>query len=699
MQKKSLLQAVILLILLFILAAPAGAFAGRPQTADRTAKPDLHMELLADRTGQLTIKDIVSRPTSGKFMPHDGRTLNFGFSNAAYWLRFRLPDNLDPGKNYLLEVGFPLIDNVDLYIPAATGGFTIKKAGELVPISDREFRYRNPIFPLSIPEHQGKTLYIRFQDSGSVPFSLALLDANTFTGKLKDQQYGLGIYYGAVLIIIIYNLTIFLMTGIKTYLHYVVYVGSYMLWQMTYNGLAGEYLWPGLPWLTNLAIPFLICASGLFALNFTRTFLRTAINTPRLDKVLAWLMVGFGLVMPLALFSAPALTTPLSALLALIFAPAVLISSLLSWKNGYRPARYFAIAWFMLLCGTAVLGLKSFGLLPSVFITEYGQQIGSVLEIALLSLALADRVNIMKQEKEEAQARALQIQAEAARELENQVRKRTSELHDSYRSLEHLSSKLAKYLAPQVYSSIFSGKTKVAIHSQRRKLTIFFSDIKDFTKLTDSMEPEALTGLINNYLDEMSRIILEHGGTIDKFMGDAIMVFFGDPETRGVQADAEACVRMAIAMRSRLDKLRRQWKTSAGPGPLRIRIGINTGYCTVGNVGSKDRLDYTVIGGQVNLASRLEKEAEADQILISEKTYNLVRDTILCREKGLLQVRGIAYPVKTYQVVDRHECLPAGPAEIKEEGEGYSIRLDLKRMPARARQQAADSLEKALARL
>ena len=162
----------------------------------------------------------------------------------------------------------------------------------------------------------------------------------------------------------------------------------------------------------------------------------------------------------------------------------LIISSLLSWKNGYRPARYFAIAWFMLLCGTAVLGLKSFGLLPSVFITEYGQQIGSVLEIALLSMALADRVNIMKQEKEEAQARALQIQAEAARELENQVRKRTSELHDSNRNLEHLSSKLAKYLAPQVYSSIFSGKTKVAIHSQRRKLTIFFCEICTHSDLT-----------------------------------------------------------------------------------------------------------------------------------------------------------------------------------------------------------------------
>ncbi len=230
--------------------------------------------------------------------------------------------------------------------------------------------------------------------------------------------------------------------------------------------------------------------------------------------------------------------------------------------------------------------------------------------------------------------------------LEEKVKERTEDLNCSVHQLKTLSAKIAKYISPQVYNSIFSGKKDVKLESYRRILTVFFSDIKGFTATTDSLESEALTKLLNEYLNEMSEIAVKNGGTIDKFIGDAIMIFFGDPETKGEKADALACVSMAIEMRNKMKYLQWKWDTQGVSQPLRVRIGINTGYCTVGNFGSEDRLDYTIIGGQVNIASRLESNAHADQILISHETYALIKDKIFCEPKGQVNVKGIAHTIQ-----------------------------------------------------
>ncbi|MBF0219852.1 MAG: hypothetical protein HQL49_10050, partial [Gammaproteobacteria bacterium] len=199
------------------------------------------------------------------------------------------------------------------------------------------------------------------------------------------------------------------------------------------------------------------------------------------------------------------------------------------------------------------------------------------------------------------------------------------------RELEIVSGKLAKYLSPQLYRSIFSGEQAVLIHSQRKRLTVFFSDIVGFTHTTETMESEELTQLLNSYLNEMSKIALEYGGTIDKFIGDAIMIFFGDPESKGEKNDSLSCVSMALAMRRRLNELQKIWEQEMGfAQPFKVRMGIASGYCTVGNFGSEERMDYTIIGSYVNLASRLEQHAQPDQILITHETYLLVKDKINC---------------------------------------------------------------------
>jgi class 3 adenylate cyclase/phosphoglycerate-specific signal transduction histidine kinase len=280
-----------------------------------------------------------------------------------------------------------------------------------------------------------------------------------------------------------------------------------------------------------------------------------------------------------------------------------------------------------------------------------------------------------------------------------ELKQRENQLADKSRALEQLSNQLAKYLSPQVYESIFTGKQEVKIASRRKELTVFFSDIAGFTETTDRLESEDLTRLLNHYLTEMSRIALSYGATIDKYVGDAILIFFGDPETRGVKEDALACIEMAIAMRKRMLELQHVWRASGLEKPLQCRIGINTGYCTVGNFGSEVRMDYTIIGGGVNLASRLEAAATPGEILISFETYANVRDRIHCEERGHISVKGIAYPVATYQVVDAYENLGIDRLFIHEERPNLRLDLNLAAMSAGDRGHAATVLREALNRL
>jgi PAS domain S-box-containing protein len=277
-----------------------------------------------------------------------------------------------------------------------------------------------------------------------------------------------------------------------------------------------------------------------------------------------------------------------------------------------------------------------------------------------------------------------------------ELKRREESLSDKSAALEALSGKLAKYLAPQVYESIFTGHQDGKITSQRKKLSVCFSDIAGFTETTDKMESEDLTQLLNHYLTEMSKIAVQYGATIDKYVGDAILMFFGDPESRGVREDALACVKMALAMQKRMAELAQVWRASGIETPLRCRIGIHTGYCTVGNFGSEDRMDYTIVGGAVNLASRLEHEAVPGSVLISYETFAHVKDEIVCEGRGEVRVKGIAYPVATYEVLDLKTNLDALDPTVQAEQPHLQLRMMPERMSAAERQEAAATLRLAL---
>ena len=229
----------------------------------------------------------------------------------------------------------------------------------------------------------------------------------------------------------------------------------------------------------------------------------------------------------------------------------------------------------------------------------------------------------------------------------------TKELEAQKYKLENLSSKLGKYVPPQIHEALFAGDYDTEITTRRKKLTIFFSDIVNFTSTSEELQPEDLTKYLNEYFSQMTQIALDCGATIDKYIGDAMMVFFGDPETKGEREDARACVTMALRMQERMAMLQTKWSNEGFANPFQVRMGINTGYCNVGNFGSDQRLTYTIIGGEVNVAQRLEAGADANGILMSFETYAHAQDLIEVEERNAIKMKGISREIKVLAVRKR----------------------------------------------
>jgi len=258
--------------------------------------------------------------------------------------------------------------------------------------------------------------------------------------------------------------------------------------------------------------------------------------------------------------------------------------------------------------------------------------------------------------------------------------------------------KLARYLTPTVWKAINEGREQT-LASERKRVSVFFSDIRGFSSLAEELEAETLTDLLNTYLTEMVTIATKHRGTIDKFMGDAIMVIFGDTGSEGLKADCIRCLGMAIDMRKKMKELQTRWYNQGIKKPLQIRMGINTGYCTVGSFGTTQYMDYTVLGTHVNLASRLESAADPGEILISHETWSLVKDVIMCRDKGEITAKGFSHPIKVYQVVDFRKDLGRHQSYFEENAEGFSMHLDLDKIRNYDKNTVVDALESAAEKL
>ena len=217
-------------------------------------------------------------------------------------------------------------------------------------------------------------------------------------------------------------------------------------------------------------------------------------------------------------------------------------------------------------------------------------------------------------------------------------------------TLSALTRNLARFVPETVVDALMKSGDEQLAGTERRQLTVFFSDIVGFTSMTEQLEPEQLSQLLMDYFSEMNRICARWGGTLDQFIGDAVVIFFGAPRSKGAKADARNAVGMALEMQDRLAALRVKWAEEGLSPPLHVRMGLATGFATVGNFGSDSRLHYTAIGNAVNAAARIQGLAETDSILIDADTQALVQDSLSCVTRDTVTLRGRQHPVQLYEV-------------------------------------------------
>ncbi len=389
------------------------------------------MQVLEDPTDALTIADVSAPSAATQFKPHDKDTLNAGYSRSVFWLKVNLhylPTHPEAQRTWLLELAYPPLDHLDLYLPDNTGTYRLAgRTGDALPFSSREIRQNNYLFNVDFTPGQAKTVYLRLQSEGSIQAPLTLWSSTAYLEQQPLRLYVLGLIYGVLLGMLVYNLFIYLSVRDTSYLYYIFYIASFGMYQLSVNGAAVEYFWPNNPWWANAATPFLIGSAALFGSLFARSFLHTAQHSRWINRLLLALVACGAVVMLLSLMTSYALALRLATGLALVFTVTIFVAAIKAWYCGQRVARYFIIAWSAFLLGGVVNTLMVLGYLPNVFLTMYASQIGSAIEVALLSLALADRINSMREQQ-------AQILFDASQKLEvlNQQLARSNRLKDEF---------------------------------------------------------------------------------------------------------------------------------------------------------------------------------------------------------------------------------------------------------------------------
>ena len=394
-----------------------------------------HLAIFEDPSTELTIEQILSSQIQRKFNDHLYDIPNFGFTKSVFWAKIHLVNETQDSRLSLLEMSYPLGDHIELFIFDGTQLLEHQTSGDQLLFENRDVVYRNFVFEIPTPPHTERTIYLRFQSESSMQFPLTLWTPLKFAEKVNKELYGLGIYYGIMLVMIIYNLFIFFSVRDLSYFYYVMYIAMYAMTQLSLNGLAFEYLWPNWPWWGNRSLPFFIGMTTFFVVPFSQSYLRMKQNTPRLHRLWYGFAVLAAFVVGASLFLNYGLTIQITVATLVIGSSSLLITGTIIWRQGFRAARFFMLAWVTFLAGIIAVALKSAGILPTMFVTEYGVQIGSALEVILLSLGLADRINDMKKERAKAQGQALRLQQQINLQLEEQVSERTRELQKSHDAL------------------------------------------------------------------------------------------------------------------------------------------------------------------------------------------------------------------------------------------------------------------------
>lgn len=404
------------ILLLLCLLSPKAA-AQSPGVVELTADQEqyllgLKLEILEDKEKQWTIEDVTSSKIAVHFVPSQEETPGFGFTDSAYWVRFHVENETDQMIPWLLAVDSNLF-YIDVYMPAADAdGYEVTQTGMARPYDNRAIDHPRFLFDFSIPPGEAQTIYARFESESAMNISLAIWSATAVVRDDLVSQTMNGVLYGVLLIMAAYNFFLFISLRDISYLYYSLFLFTLFFSYLINNGAAHKYIWPEQGRINAVGGQFSFTLLLIFVLLFSDTFLRLKQYAPGLRKALLVVTGALCLMLPLQWISLLWSARPVLILTIVTFV-IIVASGVLVWRKGYQPARYFLLAWLLLLFSFVLFVLSIAGILPLTLFSIAGTQIGIIVLVLTLSLALADRISAYRKEKEEAQLALLQEQQEA----------------------------------------------------------------------------------------------------------------------------------------------------------------------------------------------------------------------------------------------------------------------------------------------
>lgn len=364
-----------------------------------------HQALFEDAQHRFDIHQVSQGAAGVTFTPIDSDAPSMGFSKSSVWLRFSVDNPAATAREWLLELAYPHVDVVELYIPRSAGSFEKRASGDRRPFAQRDLPYRNVLFRIAQPPGVA-TYYLRAETTGALTLPLVAWSNDAFVKQLNVQQPALWMFYGLMVAIALYNLFIYLSVRQIAYLYYVLHTSTYTLFQFVLNGLAFQYLWPNAVWWANQCMPACIAFSFFTGVQFHRHFLDLKRNLPLTDRLIAALGTYTALAATFITLALPyAVGIRAIVVLGVAVIAVALYSTMRMVLKRHRPAYFYAAAWGVLLVGIMAYLLKTMNVLPTNAVTEWAIQIGASIETILLSLGLADRINVMRRDLQSLNAR------------------------------------------------------------------------------------------------------------------------------------------------------------------------------------------------------------------------------------------------------------------------------------------------------
>jgi len=560
------------------------------------------------------------------------RSLNFGFTASAWWFRFKIKDETKDGTRWLLKVAYPHLDRIEVHLrDKKSNRYETKTNGDFYPFASRDIKHRHFLFPIAVENSPGDYIYVRVQSESAFNVPLSILGEALHVEQTINEQFAFGIYYGILIVMILYNLFLYLSARDVSYILYVVFLLAVGLMNLSLNGFLPQYLTGNLVWLTNSAPPFFTELSIATGIVFSYFFLRIR-DAHRFFRYVFRVVFIISILAALAHpFVKYKFAIIASNFMALVGLPLMISSGVYSLLRGYHPARYYLLSWTLLIIGGALFSLRNFGLISDSPFVAYSMQIGSAAEMILLSLALGDRLRQLKQEREDA---LTDLVDEQKRALEKE-----RSMADSFSRF--VPRQFLTHLGKERIEDVTLGD------AVERQMSVLFSDIRSFTSLSETMSPRENFAFLNSYLKRVGPIVRKHQGFIDKYIGDAVMALFPEKPEDALVA--------AIDMQIELREFNHQ-RLKKNFAPIKIGVGLHSGTLYLGTIGEAERMDSTVISDTVNVTSRIEHLTKklGAAVLVSGNLFSRISsiDRFQHRYLGKLPVRGKSERIEIYEILD-----------------------------------------------